>query len=127
MLKICILTPEKEVLTSEVINVVIPTSSGEIGVLTGHAELFSTITSGVLKIKTKEKKKIFAVHHGLIHICSDKISILVKICESKIQINKDRLQLAEQKIMENLQQNSKAKWNNKQLRNITRKKLLEIA
>lgn len=126
MIKVFVLTPQKEVFSSEVKEIVIPTDTGEIGVLTDHAELFTSITSGILKLKNKEKTEFFAIHHGFVHICNNKIAILVKLCENPQEIDKIRLEKAQQKIQENLQQKD-TKWSNKFLRYLSRKELLEIS
>lgn len=49
-----ILTPEQIIYSDEVSEVVLPTESGEIGVLPGHAPLVSIIKTGEIRIKKKD-------------------------------------------------------------------------
>jgi F-type H+-transporting ATPase subunit epsilon len=125
MLKISVLTPDKEILSNEVEEITIQSADGEIGILEGHAELFASVISGILRLKNKGKTDFFAVHHGFIRVNNDEISILVKFCENPQIIDKTRLEAAENKAIENLQQTGDAKWQNKLLRSATRRELIK--
>ena len=91
MLKIELITPQKKILEKEA-------SAGSsfhfsrrnrhIG---GHANLLSIIRSGLLVIHNQGEKNYFAVHHGFVQVKSDKISIAVKLCEEKIDLERAKL------------------------------------
>ena len=124
MLNIVLVTPQKEFLCSPSNEVIIPTISGEIGVLEGHVNLFANITSGVLKLKSKEKTDCFAIHHGFAYINNDTVSIVVKLCELAQEIDKIRVEVAEGKAIKNLNHQDHNKWENKLRRSVTRRQLL---
>ena len=87
MIEVAILTPQKEIFAGSVDEAIIPTKSGEIGILKGHAELFSVIVAGFLKLKKNNGVETFLAEQGFIHIIEDKISILVKSCMKVEQEN----------------------------------------
>ncbi len=100
MLKVELITPQKKLLKKEAEEVVISTLAGEIGILTGHANLLSIIRSGVLCIQNQGEKSCFAVHHGFVQVKSDKVSIAVKLCEEKVDL--ERAKLAEKNALKKM-------------------------
>ena len=98
MLKIELITPQKKILEKEASEVVVSTLAGEIGILEGHANLLSIIRSGLLVIHNQGEKNYFAVHHGFVQVKSGKVSIAVKLCEEKIDL--ERAKLAEKTTLE---------------------------
>ena len=55
---------------------VLPTESGEIGVLTGHVPLITQLKLGVMKVINESSQDVFAIRGGFAQLVSDKISIL---------------------------------------------------
>ena len=100
MLKIELITPQKKILEKEASEVVVSTLAGEIGILEGHANLLSIIRSGLLVIHNQGEKNYFAVHHGFVQVKSGKVSIAVKLCEEKIDL--ERAKLAEKTTLEKI-------------------------
>lgn len=69
LISLKILTPEKVVYEDKVKKIVVPTESGEIGVLPDHSPLVSIVKTGELKIE-KESNNIvpFSISSGIIEI-----------------------------------------------------------
>jgi len=81
-----IVTPEAKVYADTVDSVVIPTTSGEIGILPGHIPLLTQIDQGELRVTKDGKSQNLAVGGGFAQILGDKVSVLAEtaIEEEKI-------------------------------------------
>lgn len=76
MLKLEIISPIEKVFSTEAKEVVLPTESGEIGLLTGHIPLITQLKLGALKVINESSQEVFAIKGGYAQLVSDKISIL---------------------------------------------------
>ena len=76
MLKLEIISPKEKVFSTEAKQVVLPTESGEIGLLTGHIPLVTQLKLGALKVIKESSQEAFAIQGGFAQLVSDKISIL---------------------------------------------------
>ena len=81
-----IVTPEARVYSDTVATVVVPTLTGEIGILPGHIPLLTQVVSGELRLMKDGKEQFLVVGKGFAQIESDKVSILAEhaITEEKI-------------------------------------------
>ena len=81
-----IVTPEARVYSDTVETVVIPTTSGEIGILPGHIPLLTEIDHGELRVTKDGQTTTLAVSGGFAQIIGDKVSVLAEgaITEEKI-------------------------------------------
>jgi len=87
MLNLEIVTPEKKVLTETVDAVTVPTASGEVGILTNHAPLISSLKPGILSyIKAGATEKM-VIAGGFIEVSADNVSILADVAEKADEIN----------------------------------------
>lgn len=71
-----ILTPEKVVYSDNVLEVLVPTESGQLGILPKHVGLFAKIVPGELIIKKAGSEQIIAITGGFLEVLKEKISIL---------------------------------------------------
>jgi F-type H+-transporting ATPase subunit epsilon len=76
MLKLEIISPKEKVFSTEAKQVVLPTESGEIGLLTGHIPMVTQLKLGSLKVINDSSQEIFAIKGGFAQLVSDTISIL---------------------------------------------------
>ena len=76
MLKLEIISPKEKVFSTEAKQVVLPTESGEIGLLAGHIPLVTQLKLGALKVINESNREVFAIKAGFAQLVSDKISIL---------------------------------------------------
>src|SRR5580692_6537523 len=81
-----IVTPEARVYADTVDSVVIPTTSGEIGILPGHIPLLTQVDHGELRVTKGSSTQFLAVGGGFAQVAGDKVSILAEsaITEEKI-------------------------------------------
>jgi len=94
-LKLKIATPEKVVFENDILQVSIPTSSGEITVLPHHIPLVSVVIAGELKIKDSNGEVIMAIAGGFLEIRgNNEIIILADNAEQAEKIDIDRAQKA---------------------------------
>jgi F-type H+-transporting ATPase subunit epsilon len=87
-----IVTPEARVYSDTIDSVVIPTTSGEIGVLPGHIPLLTQVSAGALHVTKGGVTQLLAVSGGFAQISDDKVSVLA---QSAIEAEKIDEQAAE--------------------------------
>jgi F-type H+-transporting ATPase subunit epsilon len=87
-----IVTPEARVYSDTIDTVVIPTTSGEIGVLPGHIPLLTQVAAGALRVTKGTTTQLLAVSGGFAQIAGDKVSVLA---QSAIEAEKIDEQAAE--------------------------------
>lgn len=81
-----IVTPEARVYSDTIDSVVLPTVSGEIGVLPGHIPLLTQIESGELRVTKNGQVLRLAVGGGFVEVEADRVHVLAEqaITEEKI-------------------------------------------
>ncbi|PKM87823.1 ATP synthase F1 subunit epsilon [Candidatus Falkowbacteria bacterium HGW-Falkowbacteria-2] len=91
-IKFEIATPERTLLKQEVLQVTIPTQSGEITVLPEHIPLVSIIKPGVIEIKTLEgDMEIISISGGFVEVLREKIVILADTAERANELDESRI------------------------------------
>ena len=76
-LKLKIITPQKTILDEMVESVSLPTFRGEITDLLHHANLFSLLVEGVVRIKSSRKEDHIAIGGGYLETDGGEVNILV--------------------------------------------------
>ena len=89
MLNLEIVTPEKMVLSESVDSVTVPTASGEIGILTNHAPLISSLKSGILSYTKGGATEKLVISGGFVEVSADNVSVLADIAEDSTEIDAD--------------------------------------
>jgi F-type H+-transporting ATPase subunit epsilon len=81
-----IVTPEARVYSDTIDTVVIPTTSGEIGILPGHIPLLTQVEHGELRVTKNGLTALLAVSGGFAAIEGDHVRVLAEnaITEEKI-------------------------------------------
>lgn len=87
MLNLEIVTPEKKVLSESVDAVTVPTASGEVGILTNHAPLISSLKPGILSYSKGSSTEKMVIAGGFIEVSTDSVSILADIAEKANEID----------------------------------------
>ena len=73
-----IVTPGEKVYSEAVDSVVLPTSSGEVGILPGHIPLITEITAGELAVTKDGEVDLLAVDNGFAEVVGDTVSVLTE-------------------------------------------------
>ena len=81
-----IVTPEARVYADTIDTVVIPTTTGEIGILSGHIPLLTQIEHGELRVTKNGVTTLLAISGGFAQVEGDRVSVLAEhaITEEKI-------------------------------------------
>ena len=89
-LQVCIMTPDKIFWDEEAEEIILPTNTGQMGVLTKHAPLITALDIGVMSIRQNNSWNFIALMNGFASIKNDKVTILVNSAESKETIDNDQ-------------------------------------
>jgi F-type H+-transporting ATPase subunit epsilon len=94
-LSVKIIAPDRTVWETEAEEAVLPSSTGQVGILTGHAPLLSALDVGVMRVRTNGKWVSLAVMGGFVEVENNKLTVLVNSAEqgSSIDIDKARIDL----------------------------------
>src|SRR4051812_31179767 len=82
-----IVTPERQVFSDEVDEVVCPGVEGELGVLPHHAPLLTTLGFGELRIKRGGEEEFFAIAGGFLQVRPDKVVVMAETADMASEIN----------------------------------------
>lgn len=92
-LKLTVVTPEKKLVTDvEVDDLLVPGCRGELNILTGHAPLMTTLSTGVVQFKRKGSSVIerVVVSWGYCEVANDVVNILAETAETPSEIDLPR-------------------------------------
>ena len=92
-----IITHERIVFEGEVDELVLQTTSGQIGILKDHVPLTTALDIGVTKAKIGDKYKYFATMGGIFQFKDNTATILTDVCEDGCDIDVTRANNAKQR------------------------------
>ncbi len=103
--KLKIVTPEKVVLTDEVNQLSVSTTSGQITILPHHLPLISQLAPGEIIVKHQNKaESLMAVFGGFIEVLPEEVIILADRAEYAADIDEKRAEEAKQRAEEALKE-----------------------
>ena len=86
--------PKRQMVSDVVDSVEIPSESGYMGILPGHAALITKLGYGVLSFTSGEKKNYIALHGGLVEVLPGFIRVLADSAEWAENVDLERAQEA---------------------------------
>ena len=86
-LDICIMAPDRVFLETQIEEVILPTNTGQIGVLSNHTPLLTGLDIGVMLVREKNEWESIALMGGFALIKDNKITILVNDAENATTIS----------------------------------------
>jgi len=86
-LNVCVITPEKVFLTCKTDQVILPSATGSIGILSNHASLVTVLEPGVLRYETDGNWIPSVLHAGFAEIENNQVLVLVKGAEEVVTSN----------------------------------------
>ena len=119
-----VLAPNQNVFEGEAEEVILPSTTGQLGVLPGHISLVTAIDIGVLRLRSNSKWTSIALMGGFAEIESNEVTVLVNSAEIGSEINSKS---AEEQLMTAKQELSKFSDNEKSPQKIKAIKELSIA
>ncbi|MEL7011131.1 MAG: ATP synthase F1 subunit epsilon [Cyanobacteria bacterium J06643_13] len=96
-LSVKVITPDQTVWDDQVEEVVLPSTTGQLGILSGHAPLLTALEVGVLRVRPGKEWKTIALMGGFAEVENDEIKILVNGAELGDSIDRDAAQSEYQK------------------------------
>ena len=97
-----IITPDEKVLSAEADQVVLPTESGEAGILTGHVPMVTKVIAGELKVIKDGNTEFIAVDHGFAKVLGNTISVLTEAAIDVKDIDLSEVESAQERAEEAL-------------------------
>jgi F-type H+-transporting ATPase subunit epsilon len=102
-LTVRVIAPDKTVWDGTADEVILPSTTGQLGILSGHASLLTALDTAVMRVKTgKDKWTPIALMGGFAEVENDEVTVLVNGAELGEKINKEQAQKdlteAEQKL-----------------------------
>ncbi len=88
-LQISILTPERPFWNGQAEEIILPTETGEMGVLKNHAPIITGLDVGAMLIKTKEQWSSFAIMGGFAVVKNNPVTILANEAETSESIDSE--------------------------------------
>jgi F-type H+-transporting ATPase subunit epsilon len=76
-----VIAPDKTVWDSEAEEVILPSTTGQLGVLTGHAPLLTALDTGVMRVRAGKNWVPIALMGGFAEVENNEVTILVNGAE----------------------------------------------
>ncbi|MEN9230765.1 MAG: ATP synthase F1 subunit epsilon [Thermostichus sp. DG02_5_bins_236] len=87
-LTVRVITPDRTVWDAPSEEVILPATSGQLGILTGHAPLLTAIGNGVMRVRAGGKWFAIAVMGGFAEVENNEVTILVNRAEMGDKVDK---------------------------------------
>jgi F-type H+-transporting ATPase subunit epsilon len=84
-----VITPDKTVWNDKVEEIVLPSTTGQLGILSGHAPLLTAVDTGVMRIRPGKEWQAIALMGGFAEVENDEVKVLVNGAELGTKIDKD--------------------------------------
>ncbi|MGQ4649001.1 ATP synthase F1 subunit epsilon [Lyngbya aestuarii] len=89
-LTVRVVAPDKTVLNSEAEEVILPSTTGQLGILSNHAPLLSALDIGVMRVRPGKDWIAIALMGGFAEVENNEVTILVNGAERGDQIDKEK-------------------------------------
>jgi F-type H+-transporting ATPase subunit epsilon len=106
-LKLDLVTPERQVLSQDVEEVVLPGAAGSFGVLPGHEPLVSALQPGMLKFRSGGAETLYAIGGGYVEVTQDKVVALADSADRADEIDVAAARQAQAKAQAQLKQGAR--------------------
>ena len=91
-LHVNIIAPDRNVWDSNAEEVILPSSTGQLGILKGHAPLLTALDIGVMRVRVDKDWIPVVLMGGFTEVENDELTILVNGAEEGSKIDKDEAQ-----------------------------------
>lgn len=89
-LTVRVIAPDKTVWDAQAEELILPSTTGQLGILTGHAPLLTALDVGVMRVRADKEWKAIALMGGFAEVENDEVTILVNGAERGDDINLDQ-------------------------------------
>lgn len=80
-LTVRVITPDKIVWDAEAQEIILPSMTGQLGILTGHAPLLTALDTGVMRVRPGKEWQAIALMGGFAEVEADEVKVLVNGAE----------------------------------------------
>lgn len=88
-LSLKVITPDKIVWDDKVEEIILPSTTGQLGILSGHAPLLSALDVGVMRIRPGKNWKAIALMGGFAEVENNEVKVLVNSAELGDSIDRE--------------------------------------
>ena len=88
-LNLKVITPDKTVWDDSIEEVVLPSTTGQLGILSGHAPLITALEIGVMRVRADKDWKAIALSGGFAEVDKNEVKVLVNGAEMGDNIDLD--------------------------------------
>jgi len=89
-----VLAPDKSVFDGDADEVILPSTTGQVGILTGHVSMLTALDSGVLRVRDGSTWSAIAVMGGFAEVEDNAVTVLVNAAELGSSIDGSAAQTA---------------------------------
>ncbi len=93
-LTVRVIAPDKTVWDAEAEEVILPSTTGQLGILAGHAPLLSALDTGVMRVRAGKDWSAIAVMGGFAEVDVNEVTVLVNGAEKGSDIDAAEAQSA---------------------------------
>ena len=93
-LTVRVVAPDKTVWDSEAEEVILPSTTGQLGILSGHAPLLSALDTGVMRVRPGKDWVAIALMGGFAEVENNEVTIRVNGAERGDKIDKEAARTA---------------------------------
>lgn len=93
-LTVRVVTPDKTAWDSEAEEVILPSTTGQLGILSGHAPLMTALETGVMRVRPGKDWVAIALMGGFAEVENDEVTILVNGAERGENIDREQARSA---------------------------------
>ncbi|MBD2327436.1 ATP synthase F1 subunit epsilon [Alkalinema sp. FACHB-956] len=93
-LTVRVIAPDKTVWDATAEEVILPSTTGQLGILTGHAPLLTALETGVMRVRADKNWTPIALMGGFAEVESNEVTVLVNGAERGADINLDEARKA---------------------------------
>jgi len=78
-LHVRVLSPNKQYFDGPAVSVTAQNEVGQFDVLVDHANFFTLLTEGILRVSTKSQRLDLPIHHGLLKVAHNEVTAFINI------------------------------------------------
>jgi len=93
-LTVRIIAPDKTVWDSSAEEVILPSTTGQLGILSGHAPLLTALETGVLRVRSDKNWVPIAIMGGFAEVEKNEVTVLVNSAERGESIDREAARTA---------------------------------
>jgi F-type H+-transporting ATPase subunit epsilon len=93
-LTVRVIAPDKTVWDSTAEEVILPSTTGQLGILSGHAPLLTALDTGVMRVRSDKEWVAIALLGGFAEVERDEVTILVNAAERGDAIDQEEARTA---------------------------------